>query len=243
MARTLAPYPVPPYPSVPRRMLVVMPDRELGQFLAMLADDTRRWDARDFDAPFWLETVLRSDQPDVAAHLVTEFCRTSGSLPSRFGVDATGRMIWYLMGAGRQVWHDVARAARDAAAEAVLSLKGLYDKLFAAYLTGPRDGTPGVSHPLGCACYMLWDMDGGLSSIPIFKKPKWLIDPCFDVLDHALSANSAACRLSALHGLGHIVAYDPRAGVLINSFLERTKGALSMELLEYAGAARSGMVQ
>ena len=200
---------------------------------------SKAWRSHDYDRLGELEQrELSADE--IAAHVQT-FCERSAELPDRIGRDETGHLIWYLMGGGRQVWLDVRKASASARLDAIVSLESLYAELFANHLTDPEDATTAVAHPLGTACYMLWDMDGGLESIAMTGgQPQ--VDACFEVLEHILHLDSPACWLSALHGLGHLASYhSDRVRAVVDAFLARGEGP--EHLRQYAKAARRGCVQ
>jgi len=215
---------------------------DFESWLARVSAGSEAWHASDFDRLFELEADAYRPSPNELAELVREFCERSGELPNRVGRDGAGRLLWYLMGGGAQIWLQIREARADRAIEAVLSLKCLYDELFAKELTDPEDAATTVAHPLGTACYMLWDMDGGLGSIPLLGAPNHLVDPCFDVLEYALTVHNPACWLSALHGLGHSVSAAPeRVRTLIQGFLAR-HDRIPHHLMRYAEATMSGRV-
>jgi hypothetical protein len=218
-------------------------DSGFEAWLDRMVRATDAWDHQRFDEldAIDLEAGLGLDR---IARLVTTFCERSGELPDRIGRDTTGRLIWYLMGGGRQIWFDAQRASPALAQAAILSIGELYERLFAVHLRDPSDGTTAVAHPLGTACYMLWDMSGGLTTILYQGKPPNLIDPCFEVLDRALGLQSPACWLSALHALGHVASdYPDRVAALIDGFERRHARTVSPTLSAYADAARRGLVQ
>ena len=111
-----------------------------------------------------------------------------------FSEKQLGRAIWYFNGTGCEVWQKVKKADPDRLAQALLSLKTLYRDVFSnLYEISPDAHTK--EHQLQMACYMLWDMDGGLSNLEH--------NAVYDVLEYALSLTNENCWYSALHGLGH----------------------------------------
>jgi hypothetical protein len=127
--------------------------------------------------------------------------------------------------------------------DAVRSLERLYEGCFARHLVG-WNGIGGTSPPLESACFMLWDMDGGIGAIPLLRRPKHLVPICYEVLEHALALDSPQCWASALHGLGHIVGSHPSpARELIDAFLDGKGRDAPEDLRAYAQDARRGHVQ
>ncbi len=199
------------------------------------------WKRRDFRSQSVATAVLAKALPSTVIRL---FCERSDEVCDRHGVDATGDSIWFLFGCGMQVWLSLAerREQETQQVAAVLSLNSLY-LMFAKRLRAPADGTTEVKGRLGTACYMLWDMDGGLGSLQHSRSTK-VADSCFSVLETALTLDSPACQLSALHALGHS-ARDHRSRVepLIDAYLHRNRSNPLPFLRPYAIQARSGYVQ
>ena len=201
------------------------------------------WSASDMDALCALEDVEPRLSADATARFVEAFCSRVEQHVEEDGPDVVGDVIWYLMGGGQQVWHDIGEAEHEAARDAILSLRTLYERCFALHLTGWK-GVGLADSRLETACYMLWDMDGGLETIPMLGAPEALVAPCYKVLRHVLSLNSPACWESALHGLGHLIAHhrDPGRG-LIDAFLQAKGRLVPDDLRRYAASARKGGVQ
>jgi hypothetical protein len=218
---------------------------EFEAWFSNVVECSAAWEARDFDRLHALDRERpASPAPDMVAARVSRLCDSALEWTNNLGPSRSGHLLWYLMGVGEQVWHDVAKASAAAATQAILSLKSLYG-MFASRLTEPVHATQDASDPLGSVCYMLWDIDGGLESIPRFDRPPHLVAPCFEVLEHALSLDSPACWQSALHGLGHIQfsRKDDRARELIDAFLRSRGNSVPEHLAVYAAHARKGYVQ
>jgi hypothetical protein len=91
------------------------------------------------------------------------------------------------------------------------------------------------------AVYMIWDMDC-VEGAAMWEQFDYLVDTCFDVLAVALDCRSGACRVSALHGLGHLAMYHPqRVEQIVDSFMRKRN--IPQWLREYGEAARAGYVQ
>lgn len=93
-------------------------------------------------------------------------------------------------------------------------------------------------------CYMLWD----IATIPVLGSGREaeygeINAACLGVMEKALKLDHEACRESALHGLGHAKQYYPaKVERIIDTFLKETAGS-NPDLLRYAKAARTGMIQ
>lgn len=199
------------------------------------------WKHRDFRAQ---DAATRSLGDAMPSTIISALCERSDEMCDRHGADATGDAIWFLFGCGLQMWLGLGERREPEARQvaAVMSLNSLY-QTFAKRLRAPEDGTTEVKSRLGGACYMLWDMDGGLPSLLMSRSPR-IVESCFSVLESALALDSPACQLSALHGLGHIARSRPaRVEVLIDAYLHRNQKRSLPFLRPYAMRARSGYVQ
>lgn len=201
------------------------------------------WAANDLDQHIALEESEPQLSANETAEFIEDFCSRAGRHAQEDGVDVVGDMIWYLMGSGYQVWVDVREADHEYARDAILGVQNLYERCFAVHLTDWKGVGSGTSR-LATACYMLWDMDGGLEAIPMFREPKALVSACYELLERALALDSPACWESALHGLGHIILShgDPGRG-MIDAFLAAKDRMVPDDLRRYAMAAHAGDVQ
>lgn len=177
---------------------------------------------------------LSLNTPNQCAEYVTIFCETMAAMRPLFSEKQLGRAIWYFNGTGCEVWQKVKKADLDRFAQALLSLKTLYRDVF-SNLSEMSPEAHTQEHQLHMACYMLWDMDGGLSYLEH--------EAVYDVLEYALSLNNENCWYSALHGLGHRAIKNNRAIRLIDNFLSKNSLKLSYYIKQYALAARTGSVQ
>jgi hypothetical protein len=92
-----------------------------------------------------------------------------------------------------------------------------------------------VGRPLEQACYIWWDMlrhfgEGG--------DPR-IVAAMVLALEQILPLPARHCRVSALHGLGHLE--HPSKATVIETFL-RTNPTIDLELRQYAEAAVVGKV-
>jgi hypothetical protein len=104
---------------------------------------------------------------------------------------------------------------------------------------------------LGTITYMLWDITS-LNYWPNDLDHQTFVPPFLDMLERVIMTNdNPACIESALHGIGHVSGYgghhavttyaDERRLWIIDAFLAQ-RPMLRPELLDYARAARSGMI-
>jgi hypothetical protein len=146
---------------------------------------------------------------------------------------------------------DVANTVRDGTTTtdrkiaALRSLKVLYRDclaLRAAPVLGHRDDTAPCK-PLNTICYMLWEVTP-LSYWPDEGKGAVMYPVLIDVMESALASPNSAVVESGLHGLGHLVyKCEGPAVAAIDRFLDTCRGQVREELVTYARAARTGMIQ
>lgn len=125
----------------------------------------------------------------------------------------------------------------------------LFEQCFAKRCPPPPLDNSGEAfyerHPLNLPCEMWWD------NFQLWGGPD---DPARAEVDQAalmvmhkiLSLDSEACRLSALHGLGHWADFYPeQVHTIIDAFLREAdaQSTLRPELKHYAQQARMGHVQ
>jgi hypothetical protein len=174
--------------------------------------------------------------------------RTAGTGLKRFSDSQVGVGLDNLL---NNHFSDVANTVRDGATTndkkiaALKSLKVLYRDCLA-----PR-AAPVLGHlsekapcrPLNGICYMLWDVTP-LSYWPDPERGAIMYPVIVEVMESALYSENAAVVESGLHGLGHLVyKFKGPAVAAIDRFLEKRRGQVREELVTYARAARTGMIQ
>jgi hypothetical protein len=108
-----------------------------------------------------------------------------------------------------------------------------------------------ASAELGFITYMMWDITS-LNYWPDDRNHETFVPPFLDMLERVMMTNdNPACIESALHGIGHVSGYgrplaatsyaDERRVRIIDAFLAQ-RSTLRPELLDYARAARTGMI-
>lgn len=200
------------------------------------------WEASDFDRLQVLDADIAALPPDEQARFMGTLCERSGQHVKELGPHDMGQLLWYAMGSGASWWSDIGDVPIETAESAVLAVRDLYEQCFLPSLTEWR-GPGTASEKLETACYMLWDMDGGLSSILYHHSPRRLAQACYEVLEFALSLPSEACWESALHGLGHVISARAEPGRSIIDRWRKATPGIPPELEQYAQAGWSGCVQ
>lgn len=132
-------------------------------------------------------------------------------------------------------------AAREADRVAgIRALANLYTNYFERYCCEPvasigDDCADGVNY----LCYMFWD----IFVVHPQNSPHSVVQAALDVMQTALQSSSESCQVSALHGLGHWVAYLPEARRILETFLAKNAAHPNPILLTYAKQAATGCVQ
>ena len=168
-----------------------------------------------------------------------------------------GDAVWFIIGTPSEYSNTVyASTSVSAATKAhlVRSVANMYAELFDR-VCGRRGADPDSDLRdelrVDCAVYMIWDMDSIAYAIHSRDECRELEPEALGVLDAVLvRCRTSACRVSALHGIGHAILMDgsvdcePIAGRLrgmIDAFLG--KPDVPDWLREYALRAHDGAVQ
>ncbi|HYF15589.1 MAG TPA: hypothetical protein VD971_11015 [Phycisphaerales bacterium] len=201
------------------------------------------------------QVVYDLDAPTLTDYL-TRLFENPAWIADRVDDEQIGVLTQFVFGCETCFMHEVQSPAvpQEAQARCFRSVATLYTDLLDR-VCGRRGADPDLDprnagHGVDGVVYMMWDMDGGVGS-PIndaTRKPH-LVEPSIHVLNTALNhCRTSACRLSALHGLGHAVslnrstnlAFVLRLQAVIGVFLERSTGP--EWLRAYANNARDGCV-
>lgn len=199
------------------------------------------------DGRFEVQFEYLSIDPVELSSLISQLFESPAVIQERFSRDQIADGIWFLFGVASEYFYKVREKSVPVPQQvrcyrAIKTLcRELLDNLC-------RDATePGLSmqainaDKLECAVYMIWDMNYVEGAAMSDGWPH-LVEPCFEVLQAALDCKSAACKISALHGLGHLAAYHPeRVRKMAGRAASNTN--LPKWIREYAAAAREGCVQ
>ncbi len=163
--------------------------------------------------------------------------------------------IWYIFGVGSEytsVFYsdEVSLEARSRCVRAVATVyTDLFDRVCG--LRGEDIDAEIEDSDVDGAVYMIWDM-GGIEHVIVANAEDPLSLAGFHVLEAALmKCITAACRQSALHGLGHVIgSHAPTEPIALHEPLLYDRLTLPIHaarppewLKEYAAAARAGNVQ
>ncbi|MFN0135369.1 MAG: hypothetical protein ACKVS9_04540 [Phycisphaerae bacterium] len=189
---------------------------------------------------------LNIDPAELAA-LISHLFESPALIQERFSRDQIADGIWFLFGVASEYFYKVREKSVPAAQQVCCyrALKILYRELFDKICRDANE--PGLSmqainaDKLESAIYMIWDMNYVEGAAMSDGWPH-LVEPCFEVLQAALDCRSAACKISALHGLGHLARYHPdRVRKMAGKAASNSN--LPKWIREYAAAAREGCVQ
>ncbi len=98
-----------------------------------------------------------------------------------------------------------------------------------------------VANPLNTACYMLWDMDGGIDSFQ-FSGVSAHTYASIQLLERLANSNHPATIESAIHGLGHMIdKFRDDCQPILEQISARED--VSAELRDYANKAIHGYIQ
>ncbi|MBU6955082.1 hypothetical protein [Hahella sp. HN01] len=139
-----------------------------------------------------------------------------------------------------------APAPLDARIAAIQSIKYMYSDCFAIRCEAALGHKSETASELNCCCYMLWDVTP-LSYCEGNPDKEALYSALAEVMEFALGLSNPACIESALHGLGHMTPYYPKARQIIQQYIDRGVKKASSEmdklLLHYAVAAKEDGIQ
>jgi hypothetical protein len=157
------------------------------------------------------------------------------------GISSTqlGGLIWFFNGISSSYWHEV-RSDEVPKADQIAIVRALgnfYRDFLDPFLLAEDIRESDAE----TAVYMMWDMDC-IEASAMFPGEEHLVDPIFEVLGIALRCKSFGCQQSALHGLGHLVAYHPERTQSEIAWALNQKDHLHPDLIEYARQAMTGQI-
>jgi hypothetical protein len=130
--------------------------------------------------------------------------------------------------------------------EAFGSLRQLFFEVFEPRCKQVLSSNKQVSQGLlNGVCYMFWDVTplAGPFSMPTKEENRALNEAVIGVMAATLKSRNPAVAESGLHGLGHAVFMTPKLALPpIDDYLKRQAGKQAEALLQYAKAARTGMI-
>lgn len=191
-------------------------------------------------------------QPMVEIEYLTRLFEAPAFVADRFSDQQIGEATWFIFGVGSGYMERVRsdRVPLEPRVRCVRAIATTYTDLFDR-VCGLRGEEPDMDRrdlEPDKSVYMIWDMDGIQYALSANENDPLSL-ACFDVLHAGLmKCITSACRVSALHGLGHGISrmrtgspMVARAQSMIDEFLAKRR--LPEWLREYALAARTGYLQ
>lgn len=201
--------------------------------------------------------ILRFElmEPSALAALMHRLFASPGFLADRCTPDQIGDLVDFLFSIDSGYMTRVF-LARDVPASIQAALLAELSTFYIELLDrvcGRRGADPDsdlrFTDRLDCKVYMMWDMNG-LECVGVRSEHPHLIEPGLRVLEAALfRCRTSACRISALHGIGHLYSMNsesqPSIARQLQSLVDRFLGSASVPdwLAEYAACARDGYVE
>lgn len=219
-----------------------------GDFSGTSPDDEEAVQAR--------EARFFSMDPSLLTTYLTQLFESPSFVAERYTDNQIAEATWFIFGCGSGYIGDMRRGTvlPDLQVRCVRAITTLYTDLFdrvcGHHGTDPDSDLRDTVEVDG-AVYMMWDMDHLEGTVMFPEKGPHLVEPGIEVLESVLRrCRTSACRVSALHGIGHIYcihnyqgdkAIAARLGAIVDAFTERED--LPEWLRDYAAHAREGYVQ
>ncbi|MCC6971673.1 MAG: hypothetical protein IT434_15790 [Phycisphaerales bacterium] len=194
-------------------------------------------------------------EPSALAALMHRLFASPGFLVDRCSPDQIGGLVDFLfsMDSGYMTRVFLARDVPASTQAALLTeLSTFYiellDRVCGRQGSDPDSDLRFTDHVDG-KVYMMWDMNG-LECVAVRSENPHLIEPGMRVLEAALfRCRTSACRISALHGIGHLYSMNsesqPSIARQLQSLVDRFVASTPLPdwLAEYAACARDGYVE
>ncbi len=184
--------------------------------------------------------------PPILAEYLPRLFWNPGFIADRFSHDQIADGIWFLFGCASAYYEDLRFGPVSAPKqiECISCVGALYTQLLDRVCcrnASEPDGDFINKLSVDGAVYMIWD-DGIRGAVCVPEQHPHLVDPGFAVLRRVLhECRTSSCRISALHGLGHLyLDFPERVERLIDEFLDRTE--IPDWVVRYASDAREGCV-
>lgn len=203
------------------------------------------------------EKKYLSLKPVVVTEYLIRLFESPSFVIDRYSDDQIAEATWFIFGNASEYLHDARsdEVPPDMQVRCIRSLMTLYKDLYDR-VCGRRgtdyDTDLRSTDDVDGAVYMIWDMDCLEGAIMFPKRGAILVEPCLEVLETVLrKSRTSACRISALHGIGHIGSHyastDQSSWIVqrlqrtVDAFLQRQD--IPEWVRDYALCARNGVVQ
>lgn len=219
-----------------------------GDFSGTSPDDEDSVEAR--------ESMFSTMAPSLLTTYLTQLFESPSFIAERYTHNQIAEATLFIFGSGSGYISDMrgGTVPPDLQIRCVKAITTLYTDLFdrvCGNLGMDPDSDLRDTVEVDGAVYMMWDM-GHLEGTVMFpEKGPHLVEPGIEVLESVLRrCRTSACRVSALHGIGHIYcihnykgdkAIASRLRAIVDAFTDRED--LPEWLRDYAAHAREGYVQ
>lgn len=187
---------------------------------------------------------------------LTRLFESPAFIVERYTDDQIADAVWFIFGCGSGYIGEMRHGsvAPDLQVRCVRSLAVFYTDLL-DHVCGRRGTDPDAelinNVEVDGAVYMMWDMDHLEGTVMFPDKHPHLVEPGIELLRTVLiRCRTSACRVSALHAIGHIYCIHNYSGSktiavrlqrMVDEFVKSNE--LPEWLADYAVAAREGAVQ
>lgn len=202
------------------------------------------------------EAAFGDLDPVCVTQFLTKLFESPAFIADRYSNDQIADATWFLFGIDSEYLLNVQSSSvpADMQARCIRSIATLYTDMYDR-VCGRRGSDPDTdlreTTEVDGAVYMIWDMNYVECTVMFPDRNPHLVEPGIEVLETVLQeCRTSACRVSALHGIGHIRCareYDgdrviaERLKAIIDEFVHGRD--LPDWLGEYAACARDGGVQ
>lgn len=195
-------------------------------------------------------------ESSVITAYLTRLFESPEFLGSAYSPEQIANAMWFIFGCASEYLKDVryGNVGPGEQIRCIRSVATLYTDLLDR-VCGDRGRDPDTDlrerSKIDGAVYMIWDMDSLEGTVMFHEKHPHLVEPGLFVLESVLQkCRTSACRVSALHGIGHCLMHGPSESdeavtIRLREFVDRFVASTPLPdwLAEYAACARDGYVQ
>ena len=190
--------------------------------------DYEEWVRFAFDHPvsktpwYYTEEMHYRCDPNVVIRYYTRLFRDPRPSLSAYDDACLEQGLWFVVGSQLAEWLWDDGIPLDIRLECIAAMPAMFREFLA-------------ERPLETACWMWWDMLRRFDDHPDHR----IVEAMLRALEEVLRLPVRHCRMSALHGLGHLRHH--RKEEIIGAFLSN-RGDLDEEIVRYAANAIEGTV-
>lgn len=213
-------------------------------FQRPVAEKAWYWEIREED-----EDVFNADDPITAFEFIEQLCQSPGNTLTPYSNEQIGLGLEFIFNNACSNLAIVFKAAPVAHERKVAALQSVYNLFKEVFeprcASATQAGASTLAGVLPSICYMFWDVCPLSSYWPDVSKMERrdYYEAVAGVMERCLKSPNLACVESALHGLGHMVAeYPAVAEPILDQYLKNPQ-KIPAAVLNYAKAARTGIIQ